>query len=68
MATPPSILETFLMSVASIGALSLANGEGTITVFRNTLDRATLGSRGGATLVRASGTATAPAWLETSQN
>ena len=33
----------------------------TITVFRNTLDRATTGARGGATLVRASGASTAPA-------
>ena len=68
MATQPSLLETLLMCVASFGSLSLVNGEGTITVFRNTLDRATSGARGGATLVRASGAAAAPARRKTSQN
>ena len=66
MATPPSLVEIFLMCVASL--VALVNGKGTITVFRNTLDRATFGARGGATLVRASGAATAPARLKTSQN
>ena len=52
-----------LVRVTSFGVLSLARGEDTITVFRNTLDRASSGARGGATLVRASGAATAPVRL-----
>ena len=52
-----------LVAVASFEVLSLVRGEDTITVFRNTLDRASSGVRGGATLVRASGAATAPVRL-----
>ena len=52
-----------LVAVASFEVLSHVRGEDTITVFRNTLDRAASGVRGGATLVRASGAETAPVWL-----
>ena len=57
-----------LVAVASFEFLSLVRGEDTITVFRNTLDRAASGVRGGATLVRASGAATAPVRLIIQQN
>ena len=57
-----------LVAVASFEVLSLVRGEDTITVFRNTLDRAASGVRGGATLVRASGAATAPVRLIIQQN
>ena len=57
-----------LVAVASFEFLSLVRGEDTITVFRNTLDRAASGVRGGATLVRASGAATAPVQLIIQQN
>ena len=63
MAVEHSASKTILICcLASFSSRSLAVGNtGTMTVFRNTLDRATTGARGGATLVRANAASTAPA-------
>ena len=63
MAAEHSAAKTILiyyLASFSFRAFAVGNTD-TITVFRNTLDRATTRARGGATLVWASGASTAPA-------